>query len=638
MKDGIFKIFLFTALERFFNAKTDLHDAIIEANIQAGIWKKKAILYAYTYNSKLHHPTIDWKHLSKNEIELELNCDLEPDLWVPGGKLSVFISLKKSSQNSFAGVYEGYLEGKKIDGKASAIFAKKIVKGGTRSAKIPILLNEFEFENKSSKLYDFSFAGITNKKFEKKMKIFDVREFGAFPDSGKEARDAVQAAVDQAASQGGGIIYFPPGEFDFSVKTKKPPVFIENSNIIIRGSGCGNGGTILSNHRPSESPDLSKIWLAGLSPGFFFASPNAKKNFMKYQPLNEKAICIVKSTVRGKQELQFFNEPNLQKNKTYLIRYLDNQKGDLIKNLTQKACSPAKNYIGEGKMLISQIFQIIEKIKQSVYKIDSPLHWTLEPDITCEVCEFETISNVIIENLRLKSDWAQIFVHHKNSEHNNGWDHIRLERCADSIVRNIFHDSCTTAVSLHHCKNCLVENNSIIGNWAHNGFVCADTCTNNLFLRCLAGSQMHALSLSGTATGNVFCDCEINEPGAVDFHGGTCLDNLFDRLIGGVNFGGGSQFAVPPRHCQGLVFWNWLIGRFNPYNPTKFCNRVLSYKDTPGFSCIGARSKYNYDLFFDTEKGEVFEEFISNLSHIELPGKKVSPDSLYFYLKKMRKK
>ncbi|HRU01682.1 MAG TPA: glycosyl hydrolase family 28-related protein, partial [Victivallales bacterium] len=598
MKDGKLNVILNSALERNLNGKYSVHDLSIEIKFSSGKWQNDCIAYAYKYNSKLNNPEIKWLSKEKEELIFSLDFILEPDLWVEGEKFLAEISLKPVQEDKYEGTYKGLFKEKEIHGKAFANFAKKIVNGGKLSTNRIKILDEFINSGAKSPLYDFSYAGLKKEIKTDKLPIFNVEDFGAKANSGTESRDAIQAAVDAASSAGGGIVFFPPGEFDFSVSEKMPPVFIEHSNIIIRGSGSGYNGTILCNHRPSDSPDPSKIWLAGLSPAFFVIAPDAKINFLKEEPILPTSICEIRKSERGEKKLQLKEKKvKLNKDEIYLLRFFENENGSLFQTLTSSACSPAKNYVGKGKVLISQLFEV-EDINEDLVYIDSPSHWTLTENIIAEISTIKTVNNVIIENLRMKSDWESIFVHHKNSEHDNGWDHIKLRFSTNCIVRNIVHDSTTTAVSLHSCKNCLIENNIIIGNLGHNGFSCSNFSTNNLFQRCHAGRQMHALSVQGTTCGNVFFDCNIDEPGGIDFHGGTNLDNLFDCISGGVLCGGGSINAVPPRHCKGLVFWNWQSGLFNPYNPTKFHKCLLRYDEMPGFIAVGTRNKYNSEIYF----------------------------------------
>ena len=68
--------------------------------------------------------------------------------------------------------------------------------------------------------------------------LFNVLDFGADPDGVADSTDSIQAAIDQAQSQGGGVVYLPSGTFRV-----RPPedrsyaLSIASSHIVLRGAG-----------------------------------------------------------------------------------------------------------------------------------------------------------------------------------------------------------------------------------------------------------------------------------------------------------------------------------------------------------------------------------------------------------------
>ena len=62
-----------------------------------------------------------------------------------------------------------------------------------------------------------------------------VTEFGAIPDDGKDDRDALMAAVEAAAGQGGGTILLPAGEL-----TLHSPLKIDADHVTLKGVGRGD--------------------------------------------------------------------------------------------------------------------------------------------------------------------------------------------------------------------------------------------------------------------------------------------------------------------------------------------------------------------------------------------------------------
>ena len=65
-------------------------------------------------------------------------------------------------------------------------------------------------------LIDYSYAGYKNGEEvipdDFALPIFNVTAYGAVPDDGESDTEAIKAAIDAAASNGG-IVFFPPGQF-----------------------------------------------------------------------------------------------------------------------------------------------------------------------------------------------------------------------------------------------------------------------------------------------------------------------------------------------------------------------------------------------------------------------------------------
>ncbi|MEW4924110.1 AMP-binding protein [Algibacter sp. 2305UL17-15] len=93
---------------------------------------------------------------------------------------------------------------------------------------------------------------------------FDVTDaaYGAIANDGISDKAAIKLAIAAAEENpGGGIVKFPPGKFivnDASVDNLNESIIISKSNIVIKGSGSGVGGTELV-----EKYDLSSLKVLG---------------------------------------------------------------------------------------------------------------------------------------------------------------------------------------------------------------------------------------------------------------------------------------------------------------------------------------------------------------------------------------
>jgi len=60
---------------------------------------------------------------------------------------------------------------------------------------------------------------------------------GVLPDSGTDVVEAVQRIIDQTGKSGGGVIFFPQGEYCFNGSGEKKHLHINYDNIVLRGEG-----------------------------------------------------------------------------------------------------------------------------------------------------------------------------------------------------------------------------------------------------------------------------------------------------------------------------------------------------------------------------------------------------------------
>jgi len=97
-------------------------------------------------------------------------------------------------------------------------------------------------------LPDFSFAGYH---FSEKpipdasqRPRFDVTQYGATPNDDTFDDDAIQRAIETAEAGQGGVVFFPPGRFLIAGDdNRRRSIRISESNIVLKGSGAGEGGT-----------------------------------------------------------------------------------------------------------------------------------------------------------------------------------------------------------------------------------------------------------------------------------------------------------------------------------------------------------------------------------------------------------
>ncbi len=104
-------------------------------------------------------------------------------------------------------------------------------------------------------LHDFSYAGYRAGEAaipDVAGPLFDVTGAGADPTGAADSRAAIQAAIDEAARAGGGVVWFPEGLYRCD-----GPLTVEASNIVLRGEGPQRSRIFFSmDDGPSYSSDI----------------------------------------------------------------------------------------------------------------------------------------------------------------------------------------------------------------------------------------------------------------------------------------------------------------------------------------------------------------------------------------------
>ncbi len=121
-----------------------------------------------------------------------------------------------------------------------------------------------EYQKDKSILPDFSYVGYKRGEVQVPdvvLKEFNVTKFGAVADDERSDKEAILKAIKAAAKNGGGIVYFPKGRFLINEDGDDlKSIWISASNIVLRGSGSGPGGTEIFMKNSLQPSDPNKMW------------------------------------------------------------------------------------------------------------------------------------------------------------------------------------------------------------------------------------------------------------------------------------------------------------------------------------------------------------------------------------------
>jgi hypothetical protein len=131
--------------------------------------------------------------------------------------------------------------------------------------------------------------------------LYDIRDFGAKPDGQTICTQAIQAAIDKCAAEGGGTVYLPPGRFLTSTLFMK-------SGITLR---LDNGCTLLG------SPDLAQYPVT--IPAFRSYTDNYTERSLIYGEKLERIAIVGRGVIDGQGAA--FKGP--YKVRPYMIRFVE---------------------------------------------------------------------------------------------------------------------------------------------------------------------------------------------------------------------------------------------------------------------------------------------------------------------------
>ena len=419
----------------------------------------------------------------------------------------------------------------------------------TNAQKVAPLWTEFVEAKKSGKipvLPDFSYAGyhFSEKKIPdvSQKKYFKVTDFGAKPNDAVSDEVGIQAAIDAAQKNTyGGVVFFPPGKYLVSADTSnRRQIFITKSNIVLKGSGAGEGGTEIYQ---------ANMWL--------------NKRAIIFQPeenKTQKLTTITKDASRESFWVDVADASSLKVGQDVTVRHRSEE-------YTRWYFAPLElkkvwtRLFGEkGGMNIAEI-HTIERIEGNRVKFKNPLHLDVKMVKTpFELHSYNSIEECGVEDILFTSNWKNYpeeFIHHKNEIHDYAYEALGMEYVKNSWVRNCeFHDW-NEGIFIRAGYQVTISDVHLHGKKGH-ASVHARTGYGVLIKNCTFNNAHHHGAGTGYgASGTVITQCSLSTDQNFDIHSGQPYATLFDDIKGGIFTNLGGPEPGHPHHGKHLVLWNF---------------------------------------------------------------------------------
>jgi hypothetical protein len=436
-----------------------------------------------------------------------------------------------------------------------------------------------------STVIDHSYAGYKHSEEEIKIKnnkLFNVLDYGADNSSvsnyeadnsstKKYAIDAIQAAIDDAIKNGGGIVFLPRGTYMIGDNDDGSHIISSsgNNNIVIQGEDWEQ--TIIYIDKPSSIKMFHQI------------------NIKSYNADDVFPRKIIKDSPRGSNTIYVESTRGFQVGDTIKIMSIRNQEFiDKYKPLYYGDLPFHHSWTGaiDGSILGISLFYEIEKIDKinKIITIKGALHTIILANLCLALKQINYIEYCGIENITFKGSGRYIdkygrilggFIHHYGDQsdvinevgkeraiqlniiHDAGWNPFIMNGTVNCWIKNIINDSTSGIGGFDHTsRNCTIDNIIFKGKRGHctveaNG---TNHLIKNIFIHT---NYKHGPNLNRSSNGCVIKNVQLLSNQTIDFHSRDPSSNLIDNIRGGVlkGFGGGQQSK--PGHGRWLTVWNF---------------------------------------------------------------------------------
>lgn len=467
-------------------------------------------------------------------------------------------------------------------------------------------------QNKTPVLPDFSFAGYHFSEKEipdvSKRKYFNVTDYGAIPNDDKFDDEAIQKTIDAAqAYEEAAVVFFPPGKFLIAPDEDSAKyIRISKSNIVLKGSGSGAGGTEI-----------------------YQANKRIHGRQFLFKPVGVSTDKITEITKNANRETFGVTVADASKLKVGQDVVIQHRSEEFTKDYfyPQNLKPQWTRLFGEnGGMLIFEI-HTITKIEGNQISFKNPIHLDIKLIVgkSWNILNYPSIEECGIEDVLFTSNWKNYpeeFVHHKDEIHDYAYEAVGMEFVKNSWVRNCVFLDWNEGIQIRSGYQVSLLNTHFFGKKGH-ASIHARTGYGVLIKNCsFNGAQHHGAGNGYSAVNTVITQCSLGKDQNFDIHSGQPFATLFDQIEGGVFSNLGGPEPGYPHHGKHLVLWNFNHQsdedqHYNFWDESRRRNHTISNPIIVGFTA---------------NKKVTFEHVLIN----ESQGKPVFPKSLFEAQLKLR--
>ena len=448
-------------------------------------------------------------------------------------------------------------------------------------------------------LIDYSYAGYKNGEEaipdDFVLLVFNVTDYGASPDDGESDTAGIKAALHAAvAGRQGGIVFFPPGQYDVILDGEAAdPIIISGDNVIVRGSGAKGsayGGTTIKMHNRVTGPGALRLFQT------------------RWRSHGRPWETRVKGSFpRGTRHFDVENVSHLVNRRFIEIRARGLLGADWRQYSSRPVTDMPESYtnIRDG-IDVYEIHEIDRIVGDRVY-VKAPVLTHLNSNFTVNWRSMTV--GVGFEDLHIDGNLQEPYEHLVQG----GRGGITFWHAAHSWIRRCRFSNTTNAIGHHVSYSNSALGVILDGRFGHvPGSVTASTyCFIGLLEDYTDNGMHHGVSVASSSAGTVVWEINGKRMRGPDTHGSQPRHTLFDNYNSINHQASGGAISNLPHHLDGYTRWNNNVDTnrtFNLWTPGRY-----SFAVTQG-NLIGYKTRGG-----SLPRNAYFEGF----------GTRVSPDSLY---------
>lgn len=404
-----------------------------------------------------------------------------------------------------------------------------------------------------------------------------VIDYGAVPDSGDDASDAIAAALTDIATTGG-VVEFPEGELRV-----RRPIAVQSDDTVLVGAGSDRSRIVfeqaLDDAYARNTRDGSSrwswtgglVWFAPASVRSFPAQTNdLGDTWTEGWVVSGDPISLAKAARRGDTHIQFADAPTFHPGDRVVIEVDSNVallahlagEGDYARSIDWEA---ATYILPPQQPVIHWPVEIAAVRADNTLELAQPLRFDLRDEWSPRVRRLgPVVRDSGIVGLTLSLARTTAYDTARDHHHEVGWNGLMLENAWDCFAQDVRVENAENAILLTASKNITVRDFTVASTTdalalQHHGTVTRQFCNDILLSDFTIGSQpIHGINVEGFSMGNVWSRGTLSH-GTWDVHRSMPLENVITELVVHNDGAPGGRADSGPRMGARHVAWNVAI-------------------------------------------------------------------------------